>query len=442
MLTLSCLSPVLSVYGAGSEVLRQAGTAAGPLFLLGIAATALFVLVYAEFGAAFPYAGGDYVGVGSILGSWAGVVVLALWAVFAGPGNAFEAKIFAAYAHELLPMIPLSVLTGGALLSATAIALLAVRWGAIVTGTILAVEAAVIVVLIGAGFLSPARNFTETITHPLTMTAGGLIAPAASALALGAVSAFYAAAGGQQAIYFGEELERPHRRMGPIIIMAGLIGACATAFPVIAISIGANDLPGVLGSPAPIAMFAIEKLGIWAGTALNIGVVLAIFNALIVQVMAYSRLYFSLGRDKLFNTGTNRWLASVDGPSGVPRNATLAIAVYSALACFLDSRTLLIFMTGILVYGWSLVCISVLVGRYKGLTGGHGYWRIPLHPVAPVLGLVLAGAIAFANLSDRDAGRPSLIALGIVMLVAIAWYHLVLARRPGGWQPRIGSNED
>jgi amino acid transporter len=35
-------------------------------------------VVYAELGSAFPYAGGDYVGVGTILGGWAGAVTLAI----------------------------------------------------------------------------------------------------------------------------------------------------------------------------------------------------------------------------------------------------------------------------------------------------------------------------------------------------------------------------
>jgi hypothetical protein len=40
-----------------------------------------------------------------------------------------------------------------------------------------------------------------------------------------------------------------------------------------------------------------------------------------------------------------------------------------------------------------------------------------------------------ANLADASAGRPSLIILGLVMAVAIAWYYLVLKKR--GWQPKI-----
>ena len=75
LLTLSSLSPVLSVYGVGGQVLQQAGTGAAGLFLLGLAAAVVWAMVYAELGSAFPYAGGDYVGVGTVLGiEWTGEI--------------------------------------------------------------------------------------------------------------------------------------------------------------------------------------------------------------------------------------------------------------------------------------------------------------------------------------------------------------------------------
>ena len=69
LLALSSLSPVLSAYGIGSDVLLHAGSGAAVLFLLGIGVALVFGVVYAELGSAYPYAGGDYVGVGTILGA-------------------------------------------------------------------------------------------------------------------------------------------------------------------------------------------------------------------------------------------------------------------------------------------------------------------------------------------------------------------------------------
>jgi hypothetical protein len=82
-----------------------------------------------------------------------------------------------------------------------------------------------------------------------------------------------------------------------------------------------------------------------------------------------------------------------------------------------------------------MVCLAVLIGHRKGLTGASGLWRAPLYPLAPLLGLLMAAGFAAANLADAEAGRPSLILLGLVMGAAIVWYHLVLKKR--GWQPSI-----
>src|ERR1700676_4144199 len=115
LLTLSCLSPVYSIYGIGSDVLLHAGTGAAGLFICGIGAAVVWAVVYAELASAFPYAGGDYVGVGSILGPWAGFASLTVWTVTAGPANAFLAKTIAIYVNELVPTASPLVITFGSL---------------------------------------------------------------------------------------------------------------------------------------------------------------------------------------------------------------------------------------------------------------------------------------------------------------------------------------
>jgi len=83
------------------------------------------------------------------------------------------------------------------------------------------------------------------------------------------------------------------------------------------------------------------------------------------------------------------------------------------------------------------VSLAVLVGRRRRLTGQAGYWRSMLFPLAPILGLGLAGAFAVADLLDADVGRPSLIVLGALIGVGCLWYHFVLSKRAGGWMPKL-----
>jgi len=440
LLTLSSLSPVVSVFGVGGDVLHQAGAGAAMLFGLAIAAALVWSVVYAELGSAYPYAGGDYVGVGSVLGGWAGVVTLVLWAVTTGPSIAFVAETMVPYLAQLAPQLPPALVIFGGLAAAVGVALLSVRRGAWITGLFLAVETVAVVVLMVVGASRPARGLDAIVFHPMALNAAGGLAPVAlSVLGLGAISAVYATVGGNQAIYFGEELADPHKRMGRVVLMACLIGAFATAVPVILVVISAPDLGALLRSPAPFAQFLSAALGPWAGPALSAGVALAIFNANIVAIMGGARLYFSLGRDGLFPGPVNRLLAGVDAHSGTPRAATLVVGAFAAGCCFVPAHALLVFMSGLLVYGWSLVCFAVLIGRMKGLTGGEGYWRSPLFPLAPVLGLGMAVAFTIADLLDADAGRPSLLLLGGVVVVALAWYQFGLRRR--GWTPQLGESE-
>ncbi|MGH3429683.1 MAG: APC family permease, partial [Mycobacteriales bacterium] len=270
VLTLSCLSPVFSIYGVGADVLAHAGTGAAVLFLCGIGVAVVWALVYAELGSAYPYAGGDYVGVGRILGPWAGFASLAAWAATAGPGTALEAKIIAVNVGDLIGVSAPNLITYGSLLAALAIAMLAVRASTFVTGLFLVVEMLAVVVLIGAGLWHPVRSLSSVLVHPMTLVgAGSLGAASIGTLALGAITATYATVGGNQAIGFGEELHQPHRNMGRVIVLACLIGAAATAMPVIAVVLGAPNLVATLSSPAPFSAFVASLLGPSAGRALS-----------------------------------------------------------------------------------------------------------------------------------------------------------------------------
>ena len=416
LLTLSCNSPVYSIYGFGTDILQQAGTGTAGLFVLGVGAAAVWAIIYAELSSAYPYAGGEYVGVGSILGPWAGVASLTILAVTLGPILAFLAKTLAPYALDLLPAANANLVTFGALAVAVALAMLGVRTNAVVTGILLAIEMLAVLALTVVGLWHPARSLNSVIAHPVALlTTGGLAPVAFGTMALAAVSAAYATVGGQQAIPFGEELTDPHRHMGRVVLLAGLIGAVGTAVPLIAVVTGATDLAVILKSPAPCSAFFAAVAGPAAGRALSASVAIAVFNALIALTMFSARVFFSLGRDELFNARINRMLATVHGASGAPRLATLVVGTIAAACCVLDFHWLVVFLSGSVVFTLTLASCAVLVGRKKGLTGQTGYWRSPLFPLIPIMGLCLAAAFAAADLLDADVGRPSLLLLGSII---------------------------
>ena len=437
LLTLSCLSPVFSVYGPGSDVLQHAGTGAAALFLIGVGVAAIWGVVYAELGSAYPYAGGDYVGVRSILGPAAGFVCLALWALTVLPLSAFLAQMVTVYLAEIVPVAHPLAVTLTAMTLAAGAALLAVRTGAILTGVFLALELLAVVALVVAGvWHHPAGNFISMLVHPRIPDAHGHWMPAAAAaMAMGAVNAGFATEGGNQAIAFGEELVDPHRNMGRVILCAALVGGTTIALPVVAVAWSCSGHPDIFRSAAPFSAFVTSLAGPIAGKALSATVTLAVFNALIAQLLFSARLFFSFARDGIFPGQVNAALARVHPASGAPRVAAIVVAVGSGLCCFTSSHVLLVFISGLVVYGLALVSIAVLVGRRRGRTGGQGFWRSPCYPLAPFLGLALALAFAVADWNDPDAGRPSLLLLGALLVAALGWYLFVLRRR--GWAPRV-----
>jgi amino acid transporter len=438
LLTLSCLSPVFSVYGPGSDVMQHTGTGAAALFLVGIGAAAIWGMVYAELGSAYPYAGGDYVGVGSILGPAAGFASLALWAVVVLPLNAFLAKMVSTYVVAVVPAAEPSAVTLLAMALAAGAALLAVRASAALTGVFLAIELLAVLALVAAGLWHPTGAFVAVVTHPRVPNAAGQWVPVATAaMAMGAVNAAFATAGGNQAIAFGEELVAPHRNMGRVILVACLVGAAAVALPVIAAAWGSNGHPDIFLSTAPFSALVTSLAGPAAGKALSGAVALAVFNALIAQLLFTARLFFSFARDGIFPAPINAALARVHAGSGTPRVATIAVVLGATVCCLIPWHVLLVFLSGLVPYALVLVSIAVLVGRRRGQTGGPGFWRSPLYPLAPILGIALALAFGAAQWADPDAGRPSLLTLGALILASLAWYRFVLRRRPGGWAPRL-----
>jgi amino acid transporter len=442
LLTLSCLSPVLSVYGIGADVIKTAGSGAALLFLAGIGVAVVFGMIYAEIASAYPYAGGDYVGLGYILGPSAAFVSLSMWTLTGGPSIAFAAQTVATYVVEIVPAAVPGPVAFGALAIALGIAMTSVRASAAVTGTFLALEMVAVLAIVVAGFASPARSLGEVVAHPQVLDQSGALIPASlGALALGAVSAAFATMGGNQAIVFGEELRDPHRRMGRVMVLAALIGAFATALPVVAVVLGTPDLRALLSDPAPFSAFAGSLGGRMASHALSAVVALAVFNALIVLLMFYARLFYSLGRDDVFRPRINRMLATVDPRSGAPRAAALAAGAISAACALLESHTLVVFLAGFVPFILTLVSLAVIVGRRRRMTGRAGYWRSPLFPLVPALGLAIATALAVGEFLDPEAGRPSMVVMTAIVAAALLWHGLVLRRRPGGWVPRLPEDE-
>ena len=430
LLAFSALSPAFSVYIGGDAVLHLAGTGAAVAFLAGGCAAAILGLLYAEVGAAFPGAGGVYPSLAALLGPLLAFPYIVLLAPIVFAQTAFAALGMADYIRVLAPGLPVLPVAFAGTATATLIAVLNIRFGAIVTGIFLGIEAIALTILTLVAALHPVRGLGELLTHPVMLDHGVLKATPPFTLALATVSGMWACGGASWGMYFAEEMRDAQRRMGRLIAWTGAIAALAIAGPVIVMLMSVGDPEPMLAADAPIAAFLRQAGGPAVAAVVSAGVAAAIFNSLVACMLAYSRYLYATGRDGIWPRPVSRLLAYLHPKLHSPLTATLLLGGLTAVTCLLGEKAILILLSGN-VSDYLLISVAILVGRRKRATGT--YFRAPLHPLVPFFGLGITAMSIVADWLDPGAGRPSVILLIALFLAALAYYQLRLRQVSKNW---------
>lgn len=431
LLTLSALSPVVSVYIGGADVLHFAGTGAALAFVIGGICAAIAALLYAELGAAFPRAGGIYPTIAGALGPTAAFPMLVLAAVLSPFSIAFSAQGMAMYARVLFPAVPFIPAAIACAIAATVIALFHIRTNAWITGLFLVVEMAALALLCGVALAHPFPHGAAALVHPVMLDKGALKPTSFGTLALAVVSGAWSTAGASWAMYFAEEMTEARRRIGRVIAWAGVIATVTIAGPVVLLVMAAPDVKGLLAAEAPFAFYLDHAAGPAIAGLVSAGVFAAIFNNVIASVLGLSRLLYATGRDGAWPQPLNRLLSLMHPKAKSPTAATLLLGGLACLACFIPPDALIILLAGE-IFSQLLISLAVLVGRRRGLTGE--FFRAPLYPLVPIFGLLTWLAFVIANFADPKAGRPSMALLTTVFLGSLA-YHVWKRRRTGrAWE--------
>ncbi len=430
LLTLSALSPVASVYITGAGVLHLAGTGAAFAFIAGGVISALVALLYAELGAAFPGAGGVYASLARILGPAGAFPCIALQMVTAAPMMAFTAMGLADYVRVLFPGAPYIPITLATIAAACLVGVLKIRTGAWITGVFLAMEAAGLGIITVVAALHPARSLATVLAHPVMLDHGALVAVPWATMGLALVSGVYATAGANWALFFAEEMHEAQRRMGRVIAWAGVVASVTIAVPMVLLVLSAPDLRAMLSAEAPIAAFLAGTGGHTAAILVSAGVIAAIFNNQVALGMALARFLYATGRDGIWPGAINRAIGRLHGAWQSPLQATLLLGLASVACVALGERVLLIVISGN-VFEYLLMAAAVFVGRNTGRTGR--WFRVWGHPGVPCMVVALVAAFVLADWQDPDAGRPSMLLLGVVFAASIAYARGVLKGRTIHW---------
>jgi len=314
--------------------------------------------------------------------------------------------------------------------AATAIAVLNIRFGAIVTGVFLAIEFTALAILTGVAMLHPAHSLAEVLAHPVLLDHGALRPAPPFVLALAMVSGMWACGGASWGMYFAEEMHDAQRRIGRMVAWTGAVAALTIAAPMILMLLSARDPRTFLAAEAPIAVFLRQTGGPVLAGIVSAGVAAAIFNSLIACMIAYSRYLYATGRDGIWPAPISRRLATLHPTLHSPIVATLILAGLSTLTILLGEKALLILISGN-VSDYLLISIAILIGRRQGRTGR--FFKAPLHPFVPIFGLGVTAMSVLADWFDPDAGRPSIMLLICLFMGALAYFHFRLRQVSETW---------
>lgn len=421
LLTISALSPVLSVFIGGNAILHLAGTGAALGFIGGGVLAATMALLFAELSASYPGAGGVYPALNAILGPrWTFPFVI-LRTVIMFPLLAFGAVGAVPYIRLFLPWLPHDAAALGTLAVAAVIASSQIRRGAQVIAAFLVVELLALAVLTGAALIHFKTANIGLVLSPV-MAAGrdSLAATPPASVALAVVAGAFMSAGADWATFFAEDMRDAKRRMGPVVAWTGLVAALFIALPTVLMILAMDDVPATLSAEAPMAHFLDRTTNPLISSLVSLGIIAAIFNSVIAILMALSRQLHAMGRDGVFIEPLNRVLRIVHPRTRAPTGALLILLLVGGICTFMGERRLVLLTSG----NFSeclLLGLAVLAGRKAGSLTGH--FHIRLHPLVPVIALLLSVSIIAASWADADTGQVSMALLVSVFVTAFLWHE-------------------
>jgi len=423
LLTLSCVTPASTLFVVVPDLFGTLGTATALTIAIGSVLCIAVAFCYSELGTLIPSAGGEYAMVSTLAGRLAGwlVFVLSLLVVMIVPP-----VIAMGTADYLAPIAHLnpSMTGAGVMLLATLAGLLDLRANAWITGIFLVLEVIAAGVVALLGFTHSQRGIGSLTSMQVAGTGGHTDTVTAMLVVSGLAIALFVTQGFSTAVYLSEELENPRRNVARTVLATLAISTVIILVPVVAITMGANDLSTLTGGDISTMVTAWSNSAV--GTFVSLCVALAIINAGIVMVIQNSRVLFASARDKAWPHPVNTLFSKL-GRFGSPWVATLAVGIPGAILCFVNLDTLY-GVTGVSVTGmYLLVAVAALLSRRGPHRHTHA-WRMPLWPAIPIL---LIAVLAY--ILTQQETTYLLWTGGIVTLATLYWAFYLRPRRETRW---------
>lgn len=375
---------------------------------------------YAELGALFPKAGGQYVYLRDAYHPLAGFLYgWALLALIESGAVAAVAITFANYALRLVgrPDIAAVPLAIAAIVLLSLVNYLGVKPGSRVLNVFVVLKVAALAILILAGALAPGTEGWWTASRETGTGAAAL--PLAFGAAL--IPVLFAYGGWQNANYIAEEIDNPRRNL-PLSLLAGTTLVVVVYVLVNAVYLRALGLEGLAATRTPASDAAAGLFGGWGDTFVTASIAISTFGFLDLAILAPTRVYYAMAADGVF-------IPALAKLHPIYRTPWLAIVIQSTWSCILAATGSYERLLNYVVFAdwifFGLTVGSVLVFRRTHPIARRqaGTYRAPGYPVVQILFVLIAAAVVLSVVrSDPSSAFRGalLLALGIPVFF---WYR-------------------
>jgi basic amino acid/polyamine antiporter, APA family len=364
---------------------------------------------YAELGALFPRAGGQYVYLRDGLHPLAGFLYgWALLALIESGAIAAVAITFATYALRLvgrpdLAPLPLAV---AAIVVLSVVNYLGVKPGSRVLNVLVVLKVAALALLIVAGVFAPAYEGWWTASR----TSSGASPLVSFGAAL--VPILFAYGGWQNANYVAEEIDNPRRNL-PRSLIAGTVAVVLIYVLVNAVYIRALGLEGLAGTTTPASRAAEKMFGAIGDNFVTAAIAISTFGFLDLAILAPTRVYYAMAADGVF-------LPALAKLHPVYRTPWVAIVIQSAWSCVLvltgryEQLLNYVVFADWIFFGLTVTTLLVFRRTFPLSRRPEGTFRAPGYPVVPLAFVAVAGAVVLSVVW----ADPSSAARGALLLAA------------------------
>jgi APA family basic amino acid/polyamine antiporter len=403
-----------------------------PLLVLGLwtaggLLTVAGALTYAELGAMFPRAGGQYEYLRQAYGplwgflfGWAGFLV-----VMSG-GIASLAVAFGTYLGGFVPFFAMGHvlfaaggwrMTGAQLAAALAIAVLTavnyvgVKEGAGLQNAVTVAKVAALLALAGLGLLLPAPVATDW-TPALPAGAG------VSAFGVAMIAVFWSYDGWYNATFSAGETRDPGRNL-PRGLIAGTIAVTVLYVATAAAYFRALSLEDVIAAPRVGEAAGSALFGAAGGRLVGAAVLVSIFGCLSATILTCARIYQPMAEDGVFFPA----LARVHPTYRTPGASLVAQAGWAIVLAFSGTYEQLYTYAVFAAFLFHVATAAAVFVLRRARPDAPRPYRTWGYPWVPLAFIVTSAAFVLNTLVERP--RESLLGLGLLALglPAYAWWR-------------------